>query len=85
MLVMVYQTSLQLRRQICFLQKLVAVWSPIIVLACCYADCGLDLVVYCENENVPFKTFENFSEILDTLKKIVAGRISVKDVAAGGA
>ena len=85
MLVMVYQISLRLRRQICFLQKLVAVCLPIIVLAWLDAYCGLDLVVFCENEKVPFKTFENFSEILDTLKNIVVGRISVKDVAAGGA
>jgi 2-hydroxy-3-keto-5-methylthiopentenyl-1-phosphate phosphatase len=44
-----------------------------------------DLVTYCKNEKVPFKTFENFSEILGILKDIVAGKTSVKDVAAGGA
>jgi 2-hydroxy-3-keto-5-methylthiopentenyl-1-phosphate phosphatase len=43
-----------------------------------------DLITYCENENVPFKTFENFSEILEMLKDIAAGNISVRDVAVGG-
>ena len=42
-----------------------------------------DLVTYCENENVPFTTFQNFSEILERLKDIVSGKISVKDVAGG--
>jgi 2-hydroxy-3-keto-5-methylthiopentenyl-1-phosphate phosphatase len=42
-----------------------------------------DLVTYCKNEKVPFKTFENFSEILATLKDIVAGKIGVKDVGGG--
>jgi 2-hydroxy-3-keto-5-methylthiopentenyl-1-phosphate phosphatase len=44
-----------------------------------------DLVTYCKNEKVPFKTFENFSEILGTLKDIVAGKTSVQNVASGGA
>ncbi|PMD65472.1 uncharacterized protein K444DRAFT_608062 [Hyaloscypha bicolor E] len=50
-----------------------------------FAKSGHDLVTYCKNEKVPFKTFENFSEILGILKDIVAGKTSVKDVAAGGA
>lgn len=42
-----------------------------------------DLVTYCENEKVPFTTFEDFSEILDTVKAIAAGTLSVKDAATG--
>jgi len=42
-----------------------------------------DLVTYCENEKVPFKTFDDFSEILGVVKNIVAGKISVRDVAGG--
>jgi len=49
------------------------------------ADSQSDLVTYCENEKVTFKTFENFSEILGVMKDIVAGKISVKDVAGSGA
>jgi 2-hydroxy-3-keto-5-methylthiopentenyl-1-phosphate phosphatase len=44
---------------------------------------GLDLVTYCEKEQVPFKTFQNFSDILATVKEIVAGRITVKQAATG--
>ncbi len=51
---------------------------------CSNADRELDLVTYCKNEKVPFKTFENFLEILDVVKDIVAGKISVENVAAGG-
>jgi 2-hydroxy-3-keto-5-methylthiopentenyl-1-phosphate phosphatase len=42
-----------------------------------------DLVTYCEREKVPFTTFDNFSEILDTVKAIAAGTLSVKDAATG--
>jgi len=42
----------------------------------------VDLVTFCENEKVPFKTFEDFSEILGIVKNIVTGKISVRDVAA---
>jgi 2-hydroxy-3-keto-5-methylthiopentenyl-1-phosphate phosphatase len=52
---------------------------------CSKANRQSDLVTYCENEKVPFKTFENFSEILGIMKDIVVGKISVTDVAAGGA
>jgi 2-hydroxy-3-keto-5-methylthiopentenyl-1-phosphate phosphatase len=52
---------------------------------CSKANHQSDLITYCENEKVPFKTFENFSEILGIMKGIVAGKISVKDVAAGRA
>jgi len=32
---------------------------------------------------VPFTTFNNFDEILDDVKAIVAGKINVKDAAKG--
>lgn len=49
-----------------------------------YSRCILsDLVTYCQKENVPFTTFQNFSEILDILKHIVSGETSVEAVAAG--
>ncbi|KAN0120045.1 HAD-like domain containing protein [Hyaloscypha variabilis] len=47
-----------------------------------FAKAGRDLVTYCQNEKVPFKTFDDFSEILGIVKDIVAGKVSVKDVAA---
>jgi 2-hydroxy-3-keto-5-methylthiopentenyl-1-phosphate phosphatase len=53
--------------------------------ACLNANRQSDLVTYCENEKVPFKAFENFSEILGIMKDIVAGQISVKEVVASGA
>ncbi|KAK3390729.1 HAD-like domain-containing protein [Podospora didyma] len=48
-----------------------------------FAKAGRDLVTYCENENVPFTTFNDFSEILATVKNIMAGKLSVKDAATG--
>jgi hypothetical protein len=85
MLAMVYPTSLRLRRQICSLQKQAVVCAETNAFRnCLHANCESDLVTYCENEKVPFKTFENFSEILGIMKDIVAGTISVKDVAAAG-
>lgn len=42
-----------------------------------------DLVTYCETEGVPFRTFATFDDILDTMKKIVAGELSAKDAAVG--
>ncbi|CZR58864.1 related to Phosphoserine phosphatase [Phialocephala subalpina] len=50
-----------------------------------FAKAGRDLVTYCENENVLFTTFQTFSEILDVLKNIVLGKLSVEDVAASRA
>ncbi|KAL2067804.1 hypothetical protein VTL71DRAFT_15900 [Oculimacula yallundae] len=46
-----------------------------------FAKEGKDLVTYCKNENVPHTTFQNFSEILATVKDIVAGKTSVHEVA----
>ncbi|KAK0714527.1 HAD-like domain-containing protein [Lasiosphaeris hirsuta] len=48
-----------------------------------FAKAGRDLVTYCEKENVPFTTFQDFSEIHDTVKDIVEGKINVKDAATG--
>ncbi|KAK1768091.1 HAD-like domain-containing protein [Phialemonium atrogriseum] len=48
-----------------------------------FAKAGRDLVTYCEKEKVPFTTFEDFSEILATVKAIAAGTLSVKDAATG--
>ncbi|KAK4154554.1 HAD-like domain-containing protein [Chaetomidium leptoderma] len=48
-----------------------------------FAKAGRDLVTYCEKENVPFTTFENFSDIHETIKDIVAGKLSVKAAATG--
>ncbi|KAK3378621.1 HAD-like domain-containing protein [Lasiosphaeria ovina] len=48
-----------------------------------FAKAGRDLVTYCEHQNVPFTTFRDFSDILATVKDIVAGDLSVKDAATG--
>jgi hypothetical protein len=44
----------------------------------------IDLVSYCERENVPFTVFEDWSSILATVKGIVSGKKSVKQVSAEG-
>ncbi|KAF7559649.1 hypothetical protein G7046_g4505 [Stylonectria norvegica] len=41
------------------------------------------LVTWCENEKVPFVTFNDWSSILQTTKDIAAGLISVQDAAKG--
>ncbi|KAK0643877.1 HAD-like domain-containing protein [Cercophora newfieldiana] len=48
-----------------------------------FAKAGRDLVSYCEREKVPFKTFESFVDILDTVKKIAAGKLTVTAAATG--
>ncbi|KAK4134585.1 hypothetical protein BT67DRAFT_379623 [Trichocladium antarcticum] len=48
-----------------------------------FAKAGRDLVTYCEKEHVPFTTFHDFSEIHDTVKRIVEGRLTVKEAATG--
>jgi len=42
-----------------------------------------DLVTFCERENVPFRTFRNFYDILATVKDIAAGKLTVKEAASG--
>ncbi|KAK0653440.1 HAD-like domain-containing protein [Cercophora samala] len=48
-----------------------------------FAKSGRDLVAYCERESVPFTTFQDFTEILATVKDIVAGKTTVKEAATG--
>ncbi|KAK0627447.1 HAD-like domain-containing protein [Immersiella caudata] len=48
-----------------------------------FAKAGRDLVSYCERENVPFKTFDSFVDILATVKAIAAGKLSVTAAATG--
>ncbi|KAK4173259.1 HAD-like domain-containing protein [Triangularia setosa] len=48
-----------------------------------FAKAGRDLVSYCERERVPFTTFHDFTEILATVKDIVAGKTTVKEAATG--
>jgi 2-hydroxy-3-keto-5-methylthiopentenyl-1-phosphate phosphatase len=43
-----------------------------------------DLIKYCVKENVPFTVFEDWSTILNKVKQIVAGEISVQDAAKEG-
>nr|OQO24814.1 hypothetical protein B0A51_06812 [Rachicladosporium sp. CCFEE 5018] len=49
-----------------------------------FAKKGHDLVSYCARENVPFTIFEDWSSILATVKKIVAGEQSVDEAAQEG-
>lgn len=88
--------SQQPRRQICYLPRLVKVTDYLPMkhfidtrfphakqeLIAITPWCS-DLVTYCENQGVPFTTFTNFYEILDEVKAIVEGKISVKDAAKG--
>lgn len=58
-------------------------------MTCCYyclqllTCCDTDLITYCENENVPFTTFHDFTEILAVVKDIAAGKLTVKEAAIG--
>ena len=36
-----------------------------------------DLVTYCKRENVPYLEFDSFSDILATMKEVVAGKKTV--------
>jgi 2-hydroxy-3-keto-5-methylthiopentenyl-1-phosphate phosphatase len=49
-----------------------------------FAKKGMDLVSYCVREKVPFTIFEDWSSILSTVKDIVSGKTSVKEVSAAG-
>jgi len=49
-----------------------------------FAKKGHDLVTYCVKEHVPFTEFEDWSSILATVKEIVAGKITVKEVSTQG-
>ncbi|KAK4100781.1 hypothetical protein N658DRAFT_426960 [Parathielavia hyrcaniae] len=48
-----------------------------------FAKTGRDLVAFCERENVPFTTFNDFSDIHATVKDIVAGKLTVTEAATG--
>lgn len=50
-----------------------------------HADKGIDLIQYCIRENIPFIEFEEWSDILSTLKDIVGGKTDAKHVAVAGA
>jgi hypothetical protein len=45
---------------------------------------AVDLISYCARENVPFTVFEDWSDILKEVKRIVAGETTVKQAAAEG-
>jgi 2-hydroxy-3-keto-5-methylthiopentenyl-1-phosphate phosphatase len=45
--------------------------------------CATDLVTWCENEKVPFVTFNDWTSITQTVKDIAAGEITVQDAAKG--
>jgi 2-hydroxy-3-keto-5-methylthiopentenyl-1-phosphate phosphatase len=49
-----------------------------------FAKKGHDLITYCARENVPFTVFEDWSSILATVKKIVAGEQTVQEAAQQG-
>lgn len=49
-----------------------------------FAKKGHDLITYCARENVPFTVFEDWSSILATVKKIVAGEVTVDEAAKQG-
>jgi hypothetical protein len=53
---------------------------------CKHRDCrltALDLVWYCDKEKVPYRTFNNYSDILAVMKDIVGGKVSVEEAAKG--
>lgn len=43
-----------------------------------------DLITYCIRGGMPFTTFEDWSSILATLKDIVEGKTTVREVSAAG-
>jgi len=46
--------------------------------------CLPDLITYCVKQKVPFTVFEDWSSILDTVKEIVSGQITVQEAAKRG-
>jgi len=50
-----------------------------------HVDKDIDLIQYCIRESIPYKEFEDWSEILSTLKDIIAGKTDTKHVAVAGA
>ena len=47
-------------------------------------DTFVDLVRYCVKEKVPFTVFEDWSSILQMVKDIVAGKVTVDEAANQG-
>ena len=48
------------------------------------ANTRLDLIRYCVREDVPFTTFEDWSTILEKVKEITSGKVSVHEAAKEG-
>ncbi|KAL2164987.1 hypothetical protein VTH06DRAFT_283 [Thermothelomyces fergusii] len=48
-----------------------------------FAKAGRDLVTYCENEKVPFRTFHSFADIHETVQAIAEGKLTVAEAAVG--
>jgi hypothetical protein len=82
MLEMVYLIYPLQRKQIYSLPKQDMVCSIIGHIRFRTTNCYTDLVTYCEKEQVPFTPFRTFAEILQTVKSIVSGAVSVGDVVA---
>ena len=57
------------------------VWSCVLITD---FDPLPDLITYCAEQGVPFTVFEDWSSILETVKKIVAGDKTVHDAAQEG-
>ncbi|ODQ78685.1 hypothetical protein BABINDRAFT_162388 [Babjeviella inositovora NRRL Y-12698] len=45
-----------------------------------FAKRGMDLVTYCEAQNVPYKNFDDWSDILQGIKDVIEGGKNVKDL-----
>ncbi|KAL7627398.1 hypothetical protein AAE478_001591 [Parahypoxylon ruwenzoriense] len=48
-----------------------------------FAKANCDLVTFCEHQKVPFVTFNDFSEIHNTVREVLEGKTSVKEAAVG--
>ncbi|OLL22993.1 Pdp3-interacting factor 1 [Neolecta irregularis DAH-3] len=46
-----------------------------------FAKAGQDLITYCRQENIPYREFIDFTEIHSTIRSIVEGKSTVKEVA----
>lgn len=85
---MVFPISLPLRKPTCCSPRLIRVRTIMTLDTRLNAKVNAnwsstDLVTWCENENVPFVTFRDWSSITQTVKDIAAGTVSVKDAARG--
>ena len=71
------------KRPTCYLPKRDVVCYGFREIEKHYADLLTDLVTYCENEKVPFTTFNSFADIHKTVQDIVAGKLTVQEAATG--